>query len=119
VVERSAANAYEDFTCPDVVTPGGSVDVAMERSDGGYNNHYANVFVDWDQTEDWSTAQETVLMENVDDDSITATTVDVPSDAPTGSTLVRVRVRLSWDGFDAASDTDEYDEVNDFTVHVE
>jgi hypothetical protein len=45
-------------------------------------------------------------MENVDDDSITAATVDVPSDAPTGSPLVRVR--LSWDGFDAAGDTDEY-----------
>ena len=59
-----------------------------------------------------------MLMENVDDDSVTATaTVDVPSDAPTGSTLVRVR--LGWSGFDAAGDTDEYGEVNDFTVTVE
>ena len=117
MVERSAANAYEDFTCPDVVTPSGSVVVAMEWSDGGYDTHYANVFVDWDQTEDWSTADETALMENVEDDSITATTVDVPSDAPTGSKLVRVR--LSWDGFDAAGDIDAYGEVNDFTVRVE
>ena len=120
VVEASAANDYEDFTCPGTVavSRGGSFEVAMAWSDGGYDDHYANVFVDWDGNEDWSTASETVLMENLDDDSVTATTtVDVPSDAPTGSTLVRVR--LGWSGFDAAGDTDEYGEVNDFTVTVE
>ena len=120
VVKSSADNAYEDFTCPDVVTvqPGDSFTVSMDWSDGGYNNHYANVFVDWDQNEDWSTASEYVLMQDVDDDTVTAaTTIDVPSDAPTGSTLVRVR--LSWSGFDGPSDTGTYGEVNDFTVVVE
>ena len=63
----------------------------MEWSDGGYDDQSANVFVDWNQTEDWSSADETV--EDVDDESTTATTtVAVPSDAPTGSTLVPVRV---------------------------
>jgi len=120
VVATSDANAYEEFTCPEVVTvqQGGSFDATMAWSDGGYDDHYANVFVDWNNDEDWSTADETVLMENADDDSVAATTtVDVPSDAAVGKTLVRVR--LSWNGFDAAGDTGTYGEVNDFTVEVE
>jgi len=120
VVESSPSNAYEDFTCPDplYVKPGDSVQVSMEWSDGGYDGHYANVHVDWDQNGDWSTATETVLMENANDDSSPATaTVNVPSDAPTGGTLLRVR--LSWDGFDGPAATGEYGEVNDFTVYVE
>ena len=120
VVATSGSDAYEDATCPDVVTvaPGGSFEVAMAWSDGGYDGHYASVHVDWPQNGDWSQADGTALMRNAGDDGRTATaTVDVPSGAPTGETLVRVR--LSWDGFDAPGATDEYGEVNDFTVAVE
>ena len=120
VVETSADNAYEDFTCPDVVTvsPGGSFQIAVDFSDDGYDNHYGNIFVDWDQNEDWSTAAETEIFENVSDDSVTYTeTVPVPSNAEQGSTLARVR--LGWNGFDDAGDTGEYGEVNDFTIVVE
>ncbi|NEU57914.1 S8 family peptidase [Halorussus sp. MSC15.2] len=118
--KSSADNAYEDFTCagPITVSPGGSFDVSLDYSDGGYDSHYANVYVDWDQNEDWSTATETQIMANVSDDASTYTaTVDVPSDAPTGQTLVRVR--LSWNDFAGPSATGEYGEVNDFTVEVQ
>ena len=120
VVATSGSDAYEDVTCPDVVTvaPGGSFEVAMAWSDGGYDGHYASVHVDWPQNGDWSQADGTALMRNAGDDGRTATTtVDVPSGAPTGETLIRVR--LSWDGFDAPDATDEYGEVDDFTVAVE
>jgi subtilisin len=82
VVESSSDDAYYDFTCPDVVSvqPGGSFDLALDYEDSGYDSHYANVYVDWDNNEDWSTATETRIMENVSDDSQTYTaTVDVPS----------------------------------------
>ncbi|MFC7081446.1 S8 family serine peptidase [Halorussus caseinilyticus] len=120
VSKSSADNAYEDFTCagPVTVSPGGSFDISLDYSDGGFDSHYANVYVDWDQNKDWSTATETVVMQDVSDDTSTYTaTVDVPSDAPTGETLVRVR--LSWNAFDGPSATGEYGEVNDFTVEVQ
>jgi subtilisin len=118
--ESSADNAYEDFTCsgPIMVSPGDSFQIELDYSDAGYDSHYANVFVDWDQNQDWSTATETRIFANASDDSQTYTaTVDVPSDAPTGQTLVRVR--LSWYDFYGPSATGEYGEVNDFTVEVQ
>ena len=120
VVESSSDADYYDFTCPDVVTvsQGGSFDIAVEFEDGGYNNHYGNVYVDWDSNEDWSTATETRIMTDADDDTVTYTaTVNVPSDAATGSTLARVR--LSWSQFYGPDADDEYGEVEDFTVYVE
>ncbi len=118
--ESSADNAYEDFTCsgPVTVSAGGSFDVELDFSDGGYDGHYANVYVDWDQNKDWSTATETQIFSDVTDDTSTYTaTVDVPSDAPTGQTLVRVR--LSWNSFEEPGVTGDYGEVNDFTVEVQ
>jgi subtilisin len=118
--EASADNAYEDFTCsgPVTVSPGGSFDVAVEYSDGGFDNHYLNLFVDWDQNEDWSTASETRIVADASDDSVPyRRTVEVPSDAPTGQTLVRVR--LSWNQFYDPDATGEYGEVNDFTIEVQ
>ncbi|PSQ21256.1 serine protease [Halobacteriales archaeon QS_9_67_17] len=120
VVEASSDADYYDFTCPDVVTvsQGGSFDIAVEFEDAGYNNHYGNVYVDWDSNQDWSTATETQIMTDVDDDTVTYTaTVNVPSDAATGSTLARVR--LSWSQFYGPDTDDEYGEVEDFTVYVE
>jgi subtilisin family serine protease len=120
VVESSADNAYYDFTCPDVVSvsQGGSFTIAMDFEDDGYDSHYGNVYVDWDGTGDWSTATETRIMADVSDDTtIYTATVDVPSDAATGATLARVR--LSWSQFHGPGATDEYGEVNDFTVYVE
>ena len=74
--------------------------------------------MDWDQNQDWSTASETRIMGNVSDDTQTYTaTVDVPSNAPSGETLVRVR--LSWYDYYGPSATGEYGEVNDFTVEVQ
>jgi subtilisin len=118
--ESSADNAYEDFTCsgPITVSPGDSFQIELDYSDGGFDSHYANVFVDWDQNQDWSTASETRIMGNVSDDTQTYTaTVDVPSNAPSGETLVRVR--LSWYDYYGPSATGEYGEVNDFTVEVQ
>jgi subtilisin len=120
VVESSSNADYYDFTCPDVVqvTQGGSFQVALDYEDDGYDGHYANVYVDWDGDGSWTSSDETVLMENVSDDTTTYTaTVNVPSGAATGSTLARVR--LSYDGFDGPTATGEYGEVNDFTVYVE
>jgi subtilisin family serine protease len=120
VVKSSAENAYEDFTCPDpvYVQPGGSFQVTMDWDDNDYDDHYASIHVDWDQNQDWSTASETVLMQSENDSTTAATTtVDVPSDAPTGPTLLRVR--LSWQGLDDPAAEGEYGEVNDFTVYVE
>ncbi len=120
VVETSLDNAYYDFTCPDVVTvqQGGSFTVSMEFEDAGYNSHYGNIYVDWDNNEDWSTATETQIMQNVSDDTVTYTaTVNVPSNAATGGTLARVR--LSWSSFYGPSATGEYGEVEDFTIYVE
>jgi len=120
VVESSSDANYYDFTCPDVVTvqQGGSFQVALDYEDDGYDGHYANVYVDWDGDGSWTSSDETVIMENVSDDTTTYTaTVNVPSDAATGSTLARVR--LSYDGFDGPTATGEYGEVNDFTVYVE
>jgi subtilisin family serine protease len=119
VVKSSADEAYNDFTCPDVVTvdQGGSFTIEMEFTDGGYDGHYGNVHVDWDQNGDWSTATETQIMSNVNDDTVTySATVNVPSDAATGGTLARVR--LSYGQFYGPSATGEYGEVNDFTVYV-
>jgi subtilisin family serine protease len=120
VVETSSTADYYDFTCPDVVTvqQGGSFDVTVAHEDNGYDNHYASIHVDWGQDGDWSTADGTAIMNDVSDDTSTYTaTVDVPSDAPKGGTLARVR--LSWNGFDAPGATGEYGEVNDFTIYVE
>ena len=120
VVESSSNNAYYDFTCSDVVTvsQGGSFTISIDFEDDSYDSHYANVYVDWDQNQDWSTATETQLFSNVSDDTVTYTgTVNVPSSAPTGATLARVR--LSWSGFYGPSATGEYGEVNDFTIVVE
>ena len=120
VSESSASNAYEDFTCsgPLTVSQGGSFTVSLDYSDGGFDGHYGNVYVDWDRNEDWSTASETQIMADVDDDTATYTaTVPVPSNAATGETLLRVR--LGWNGFDAADATGAYGEVNDFAVEVQ
>ncbi|MFB6194373.1 MAG: S8 family peptidase [Halobaculum sp.] len=98
--KTSADNAHYDFTCPDVVsvTQGGSFTVTVEFEDDGYDQHYGNVYVDWDQNQDWSTATETQIFQNVSDDTVSySATVNVPSDAATGPTLARVR--LSWDQF--------------------
>ncbi|WP_243700356.1 S8 family peptidase [Halorussus pelagicus] len=120
VSKSSAANAYEDFTCsgPLTVSAGDSFEISFDYSDGGFDSHYANVYVDWDQNNDWSSASETIIMENVSDDTSTYTaTVNVPSDAATGETLVRVR--LGWNDFDTADATGAYGEVNDFAVEVQ
>jgi hypothetical protein len=83
-----------------------------------YDSHYGNVYVDWDSNQDWSTATETQIMTDVDDDTVTYTaTVNVPSDASTGSTLARVR--LSRSQFYGPDTDDEYGEVEDFTIYVE
>ena len=120
VTESSSDNAYYDFTCSDVVTvsPGGSFDISIDFEDAGYDSHYANVYVDWDQNNDFSTATETQLFADVADDTVTYTgTVNVPSDAASGGTLARVR--LSWNGFDGPTATGEYGEVEDFTIYVQ
>jgi subtilisin len=120
VVQSSSDNAYYDYTCPDVVTvqQGGTFDVAMDFDDSGYDGHYGNVYVDWDRNDDWSTATETQIMADVNDDSATyAATVDVPADAATGGTLARIR--LSWSSFSDPSATGEYGEVEDVTIYVE
>ncbi|WP_115864715.1 S8 family serine peptidase [Halorussus litoreus] len=120
VVERSGDNAYEDFTCsgPLAVSQGGSFQISLDYSDGGFDSHYANVYVDWDGNEDWSTATETRIFADESDDTQTYTaTVGVPSAAATGQTLVRVR--LSWNGFEAPDATGAYGEVNDFAVEVQ
>ncbi|AGB15766.1 PKD domain protein,LVIVD repeat protein [Halovivax ruber XH-70] len=120
VVESSDTDGYYDFTCPDVVTvqSGGSFELTLAWNDNGYDGHYANVYVDWEQNQDFSSAEETVIFENVDDDSSAATaTVSVPDDAPTGSTLARIR--LSFNGFNGPTATGEYGEVNDVTIVVE
>jgi hypothetical protein len=83
-----------------------------------YDSYYGNVYVDWDSNQDWSTATETQIMTDVDDDTVTYTaTVNVPSDASTGSTLARVR--LSRSQFYGPDTDDEYGEVEDFTIYVE
>jgi subtilisin len=120
VVKSSSDNAYYDFACDDViqVSQGGSFTVTMDFEDAGYNSHYGNVYVDWDQNEDWSTANGYDIMADVSDDTISySRTIDVPSDAPTGTTLVRVR--LSWSQFYGPTATDEYGEVNDFAIEVQ
>ncbi|PSP56342.1 hypothetical protein BRC82_02285 [Halobacteriales archaeon QS_1_67_19] len=120
VVVSTSDNAYYDLTCDGTiqVSQGGSFDVAVDFEDDGYDGHYANIYVDWDQNQDWSTAAETRIFENVSDDTVTYTaTVDVPSDAPTGQTLARLR--LSWDQFYGPSAEDEYGEVQDFTIEVQ
>ncbi|PSP80858.1 hypothetical protein BRC81_01620 [Halobacteriales archaeon QS_1_68_20] len=119
VEKTSDRDGYEDFTCPDkaIFEPGDTFDVEMDWSDGGLDNHYANLYVDWDQNQDWSTATEYVLLDDADDDSVTgSTTVTVPDDAASGPTLARAR--LSWGQFDEP-DADGLGEVNDFTIYVE
>ncbi len=120
VTESSSDNAYYDFTCSNVVnvSQGGSFDISIDFEDNSYDQHYANVFVDWDQNGDFSTATETRLFADVADDTVTYTgTVNVPSDAATGGTLARVR--LSWSSFYGPTATGEYGEVEDFTIFVE
>jgi hypothetical protein len=91
--------------------------IKLDFEDAGYDNHYANIYVDWEQKGDWSTANETVIMNDVSDDTSTYTeTVPVPVDAPLGSTLARVR--LSWRSLYGPGVTREYGEVNDFTIEV-
>ncbi|WP_137283881.1 S8 family peptidase [Halorussus salinisoli] len=120
VVVSTSDNAYYDLTCDGKVqvSQGGSFTVSVDFEDNGYDDHYGNVFVDWDQNQDWSTATETRIFESVNDDTVTyEATVDVPSDAPTGQTLARLR--LSWGSFYGPTATDEYGEVQDFTIEVQ
>jgi uncharacterized membrane protein len=119
-VVSTSDNAYYDLTCDGKVevSQGGSFTVSVDFEDDGYDDHYGNIFVDWDQNQDWSTATETQIFESVNDDTVTySATVNVPSDAPTGQTLARLR--LSWGSFYGPKATDEYGEVEDFTIEVQ
>jgi subtilisin len=120
VVVSTSDNAYYDLTCDGKVqvNQGGSFTVSVDFEDAGYDSHYGNIYVDWDQNQDWSTATETQIFESVNDDTVTySATVNVPSDAPTGQTLARLR--LSWGSFYGPKATDEYGEVEDFTIEVQ
>ncbi len=115
---------YADFTYDEIgqkafVMPGGSYDVTMEsQSEFSGDDHYFNVFGDWNQNIEFDQGSHDIGSCETGSDGCQVTgTLTIPEDAELGET--RLRAFLMFDEYQTDPYNDDfYGEAEDYTVEV-
>ena len=117
--KTSGANGgYVDFTSSSVsLSQGSSNALTLTPGFAGTTyNEYWKVWIDFNKDNDFDDAGELVYDAGSASSAVRTGTIAIPSNAPTGST--RMRVSMKYNGAQTACETFSYGEVEDYTVNI-
>ncbi|WP_338793837.1 GEVED domain-containing protein [Bernardetia sp. Wsw4-3y2] len=117
--KTSGANGgYADFTSNSVTLSQGSSNALTLTPgfSGTSYNEYWKVWVDFNKDNDFDDAGELVYDAGSASSAVRTGTLAIPSNAPTGST--RMRVSMKYNGAQTSCETFSYGEVEDYTINI-
>ncbi|WP_375563015.1 GEVED domain-containing protein [Bernardetia sp. OM2101] len=117
--KTSGANGgYADFTSTSVnLSQGSSNALTLTPGFAGTTyNEYWKVWIDFNKDNDFEDAGELVYDAGSVSSAVRTGTINIPSNASTGST--RMRVSMKYNGAQTSCETFSYGEVEDYTVNI-
>ena len=114
----SGCDGYADYTSiSTTLNAGDTYDLTIENGNT-YTSDDLGVWIDWNQDEDFDDAGENIVCE-INNGGYGTFSFTVPSDAFSGSTVMRIRMK--WSGSDCGSPcgTTTYGEVEDYTINIQ
>jgi hypothetical protein len=109
---------YRDYTnLSTTVSKGSNQTITIFPAWSGtiYNEAYT-VFIDWNRDGDFTDSNETVYTRSASKSSSVSGTINVPSNASTGTT--RMRVSMKYNANSSSCETFSYGEVEDYHINV-
>ncbi|MCD4818101.1 MAG: hypothetical protein K8S23_05380, partial [Candidatus Cloacimonetes bacterium] len=112
----STAGNYVDYTSQSTdMTIGTGYPITITNGNP-YSSDQCGIWVDWNQDDDFSDANESISISNNPGNGPYTATITPPAGAVPGST--RMRVRITYTGAVDPCGTTQYGEVEDYTINI-